>query len=84
MVGVRVRVRVRMRMVVVLCVVVRGFVLVLVNGGNQIIAGAGPPGTLRRVRMGVRMHVFLMGMRQRGRRKNVGSSHDTEQRQKDW
>lgn len=31
------------------------------------------------------MHVFLVGMRQRGRRKSVGSSHDADRAEaKDW
>ncbi len=84
MMGVRVRVRVRVRMVVAL-IIVQSFVLVLLNGGNQILGRAGPPGTQRRVRMGVRMHVFLVGMRQRRRRKSVGSSHDADGAEvKDW
>lgn len=45
MVSVRVGVGVGgVRMVVVL-VIVRGFVMVLLDGGNQILGRAGPPGT---------------------------------------
>lgn len=42
MVSVRVGVGVRMAVVLV---IVRGFVMVLLDGGNQILGRAGPPGT---------------------------------------